>query len=57
MGTIQFYGMRALVDSLHGQRNFEALVNRDTAAAAVYASYGSLVYASTVIGGRFPVPY
>lgn len=31
---------------------FEALVNRDTAAAAVYASYGSLVYASTVIGGR-----
>lgn len=52
MGTIQFLWNESIVDSLHGQRNFEALVNRDTAAAAVYASYGSLVYASTVIGGR-----
>ena len=31
---------------------FEALAERDFATAAVYASYGSLVYASTVIGGK-----
>jgi POT family proton-dependent oligopeptide transporter len=31
---------------------FKALAEKDAAAAAVYASYGSLVYASTVIGGR-----
>ncbi len=31
---------------------FKALAEKDTAAAIVYASYGSLVYASTVIGGR-----
>ena len=31
---------------------FVALVEKDVAAAAVYASYGSLVYASTVVGGR-----
>lgn len=31
---------------------FEALTERDFATAAVYASYGSLVYASTVIGGQ-----
>ena len=47
-----FYGMRALLTLYMVNEIFEALVNRDTAAAAVYASYGSLVYASTVIGGR-----
>lgn len=31
---------------------FKALAEKDIAAAAVYASYGSLVYASTVIGGQ-----
>jgi POT family proton-dependent oligopeptide transporter len=31
---------------------FKSLSNRDFATAAVYASYGSLVYASTVIGGQ-----
>ena len=44
--------MRALLTLYMVNEIFEALVNRDTAAAAVYASYGSLVYASTVIGGR-----
>ena len=47
-----FYGMRALLMLYMVQEIFKALSERDVAAAAVYASYGSLVYASTVIGGR-----
>lgn len=47
-----FYGMRALLTLYMVNEIFKALVERDVAAAAVYASYGSLVYASTVIGGR-----
>lgn len=47
-----FYGMRALLMLYMVNVIFEALATRDYAAAAVYASYGSLVYASTVIGGR-----
>ncbi|MDG2193372.1 MAG: oligopeptide:H+ symporter [Polaribacter sp.] len=47
-----FYGMRALLMLYMVQEIFKALTERDIAAAAVYASYGSLVYASTVIGGR-----
>ncbi len=47
-----FYGMRALLTLYMVNVIFEALLERDAAAAAVYASYGSLVYASTVIGGR-----
>ncbi len=47
-----FYGMRALLMLYMVNVIFEALSTRDYAAAAVYASYGSLVYASTVIGGR-----
>lgn len=47
-----FYGMRALLTLYMVDVVFEALTTRDFAAAAVYASYGSLVYASTVIGGR-----
>ncbi|MDP5231889.1 MAG: oligopeptide:H+ symporter [Cellulophaga sp.] len=47
-----FYGMRALLTLYMVNVVFEALSTRDFAAAAVYASYGSLVYASTVIGGR-----
>jgi POT family proton-dependent oligopeptide transporter len=47
-----FYGMRALLMLYMTKEIFQALAERDTAAAAVYASYGSLVYASTVIGGR-----
>lgn len=47
-----FYGMRALLTLYMVNVIFEALASRDFAAAAIYASYGSLVYASTVIGGR-----
>ncbi|MBP93196.1 proton-dependent oligopeptide transporter, POT family [Bizionia echini] len=47
-----FYGMRALLMLYMVNEIFVALVEKDVAAAAVYASYGSLVYASTVVGGR-----
>ncbi|WP_117883825.1 peptide MFS transporter [Aureibaculum luteum] len=47
-----FYGMRALLMLYMTKEIFKALSEKDIAAAAVYASYGSLVYASTVIGGR-----
>lgn len=47
-----FYGMRALLTLYMVNVIFQELVERDYAAAAVYASYGSLVYASTVVGGR-----
>lgn len=47
-----FYGMRALLTLYMIDVVFEALAERDLATAAVYASYGSLVYASTVIGGK-----
>ena len=47
-----FYGMRALLTLYMVNEIFKALAERDVAAAAVYASYGSLVYASTVVGGR-----
>lgn len=47
-----FYGMRALLMLYMVNEIFVALAEKDTAAAIVYASYGSLVYASTVIGGR-----
>ncbi len=47
-----FYGMRALLMLYMTKEIFAALATKDIAAAAVYASYGSLVYASTVIGGR-----
>ena len=40
-----FYGMRALLTLYMVNVIFEALATRDYAAAAVYASYGSLVYA------------
>ncbi|MUH36770.1 MFS transporter [Zobellia amurskyensis] len=47
-----FYGMRALLTLYMVDIIFESLAERDFATAAVYASYGSLVYASTVIGGK-----
>ena len=47
-----FYGMRALLTLYMVNEIFEALANRDTVAAIVYSSYGSLVYASPIIGGR-----
>jgi POT family proton-dependent oligopeptide transporter len=47
-----FYGMRALLTLYMIEKIFVAIAERDTATAVVYASYGSLVYASTVIGGQ-----
>lgn len=47
-----FYGMRALLTLYMTEKIFVALAERDTVAAVIYASYGSLVYASTVVGGR-----
>ena len=47
-----FYGMRALLTLYMIDVIFQALAERDYATAAVYSSYGSLVYASTVIGGK-----
>ena len=47
-----FYGMRALLTLYMIEKIFVAITERDTATAVVYASYGSLVYASTVIGGQ-----
>ncbi len=47
-----FYGMRALLVLYMVNEIFEAFANRDTVAAIVYSSYGSLVYASPLIGGK-----
>ncbi|MGB3584970.1 MAG: oligopeptide:H+ symporter [Tunicatimonas sp.] len=47
-----FYGMRALLTLYMVEQVFEALSNRDTISAIVYSSYGSLVYASPLIGGK-----
>jgi proton-dependent oligopeptide transporter, POT family len=47
-----FYGMRALLTLYMVEKVFAALATRDVAAAAIYASYGSLVYALMVVGGR-----
>lgn len=47
-----FYGMRALLTLYMVEEIFKAIAERDIATAVVYASYGSLVYASTVIGGQ-----
>ncbi|MGC6478824.1 MAG: peptide MFS transporter [Flavobacteriaceae bacterium] len=52
-----FYGMRALLTLYMVNKIFEAIATRDIAAAAVYASYGSLVYASTVVGGKISDVY
>jgi len=46
-----FYGMRALLMLYMTERIFSALSNRDFVAAGIYAGYGSLVYATPVLGG------
>jgi len=52
-----FYGMRALLTLYMVEEIFKSLSNRDYATAAVYASYGSLVYASTVLEVKFLIRY
>ena len=47
-----FYGMRALLTLYMVNQLFEKFADRDTISAIIFASYGSLVYASPVLGGR-----
>lgn len=47
-----FYGMRALLTLYMVEELFRSLANRDAVSAIIYASYGSLVYVTPVIGGR-----
>ncbi len=47
-----YYGMRALLTLYMVEKLFEAFADRDARAVVIYASYGSLLYASTVVGGR-----
>ena len=47
-----FYGMRALLTLYMVEKVFVSMADRDASAAAIYASYGSLVYASAVIAGK-----
>ena len=44
--------MRALLMLYMTEKIFSALSNRDYVAAGIYAGYGSLVYATPVLGGR-----
>jgi len=46
-----FYGMRALLTLYMVKELFVALENRDTLALSIYASYGTLVYGTPIIGG------
>jgi len=46
-----FYGMRALLTLYMVNELFIALENRDTLALSIYASYGTLVYGTPIIGG------
>ncbi|MBS9525070.1 oligopeptide:H+ symporter [Litoribacter alkaliphilus] len=52
-----FYGMRALLMLYMVNEIFQALANRDAVSAVIYSAYGSLVYASPVIGGKISDSY
>jgi len=52
-----FYGMRALLMLYMVNEVFQALSNRDAVSAVIYSAYGSLVYASPVIGGKISDQY
>lgn len=47
-----FYGMRALLKLYMIYKVFESIGNGDEVSTIIYASYGSLVYASPIVGGR-----
>ncbi len=47
-----FYGMRALLTLYMVEQVFASLANRDVVSAIIYSSYGSLVYAFPVVGGK-----
>ncbi|MFY0652690.1 MAG: MFS transporter [Cyclobacteriaceae bacterium] len=46
-----FYGMRALLMVYMTEEIYQALTERDIIASTIYAAYGSLVYATPVLGG------
>lgn len=46
-----FYGMRALLMVYMTEEIYKALTERDIIASTIYAAYGSLVYATPVLGG------
>ncbi len=46
-----FYGMRALLTLYMAKELFHAIQDGETLAIGIYAAYGSLVYATPVIGG------
>jgi len=46
-----FYGMRALLTLYMVKELFAAVNNRDEIAIGIYAAYGTLVYATPVLGG------
>lgn len=46
-----FYGMRALLTLYMVNELFKAVANRDEIAIGIYAAYGTLVYATPVLGG------
>jgi proton-dependent oligopeptide transporter, POT family len=46
-----FYGMRALLMVYMTEEIYRALAERDIIASTIYAAYGSLVYATPVLGG------
>ena len=47
-----FYGMRGLLTLYMVNEIFQAVAEKDTISAIIYSSYGSLVYATPIIGGR-----
>ena len=47
-----FYGMRALLTLYMVEQLFASLSKKDTVSAIIFAAYGSLVYASPVLGGK-----
>ena len=47
-----FYGMRALLTLYMVEQLFASMAKKDTISAIIFASYGSLVYASPILGGR-----
>ncbi|MFT7160388.1 MAG: POT family proton-dependent oligopeptide transporter, partial [Bacteroidia bacterium] len=46
-----FYGMRALLMVYMTEEIYKVLTERDIIASSIYAAYGSLVYATPVLGG------
>ncbi len=46
-----FYGMRALLILYMTEEIYSAMENRDIIASTIYAAYGTLIYATPILGG------